>query len=204
MVIKSKQSNMHNKKIEVNLLKEIVKEDNSIPLPNIPDTPRILLPPPEHSLIRSNFQIFSEDILQSFNNPCDSTVTQEGKIHEDLDDAIKKQTMIGLKRKDYDDRPNVVLSKKKMRLSANSDERSHKFGVSSGQGFNTNKIAYNQQSANVNNNFSRVRKQSVEKIDFDINENDDESMSNYNYNNAFIMNNENNSEIEDYNYEMNF
>ena len=190
---------MHSKKLEVNVLKEIVKENNNIPLPNIPDTPKILLPPPEHSLIRSNFQIYAEEILQNLNNPSESFDNNENRIEEDLD-FNKKQTMIGLKRKDYDERPNIVLSKKKMRLSVNKDDV--RMGMNSGL---KQSMTSNQQvDLNVNNNLGKIRKQSMEKFDFDGNENDDESMSNYNYNNAFMMNNDNNSEMDDYNYDINF
>jgi hypothetical protein len=203
MVVKSKQANMHNKKIEVNALKDIAKENNNIPLPNIPDTPKVLLPPPEHSLIRSNFQIFSEDILQNFNNnPSELSDIIENKIEEDLD-FNKKQTMIGLKRRDYEERPNVSLSKKKMRLSVNKeDDKAVRLGINSG--FKQNLTTNTQIDINSNNNLSKFRKQSMEKFEFDVNENDDESMSNYNYNNAFMMNNDNNSEMEDYNYDINF
>jgi len=199
MVVKSKQANMHSKKIEVNVLKEMVKEGNNIPLPNIPDTPKILLPPPEHSLIRSNFQIFSEEILQNFNNPTEIHENVDNKIEDELDHT-KKQTMIGLKRKEYDERPNVILSKKKLRLSGNKEE--DRSGMHNG--FKTSTVININVEQNANNNIpTKIRKQSMEKFDFD-NENDEESISNYNYNSAFMMNNENNSEIEDYNYDMNF
>jgi hypothetical protein len=198
MVVKSKQANMHSKKLEVNVLKEMVKEGNNIPLPNIPDTPKILLPPPEHSLIRSNFQIFSEEILQNFNNPTEIHENVYNKIEEELD-YTKKQTMIGLKRKDYDERPNVIVGKKKLRLSGNKEE--DRSGMHNG--FKTSAINNLKVEQNTNNNVPKIRKQSMEKFDFD-NENDEESMSNYNYNSAFMMNNENNSEIEDCNYDMNF
>lgn len=201
MVVKTKQTNMHHKKIEVPVLKEIVKESNNLPLPNIPDAPKILLPPPEHSLIRSNFQIYSEDILQIFKNPSESADNIDNKFEDDLD-FNKKQTMIGLKRKDYDDRPNAILSKKKMRLSGNKDDdRSARLANS---GLKQTSMNNPQMELNANNNLLKIRKQSIEKFDFDGNDNDDESMSNYNYNNAFMMNNDNNSEMDDYNYDINF
>jgi hypothetical protein len=207
MVVKSKQSNMHSKRIEVNQLKEIVKEVNNCPLPNIPDTPKILLPPPEHSLIRSNFQIFSEEILENFNNPSNHSDNPPIRIEDDLD-FNKKQSMIGLKRRDYDERPNIVLSKKKIRLhSGHTDdkgERLNNFAIHSQKNYKSANIiphanAHGDVTMNPRGgNFSKIRKGSVEKLEIEVNENDEESVSNYNFNTAFIMNNENSQDMDEY------
>ena len=117
MAVKLKAETFYTKKPEQSQLKELAKETNSIPLSNIPDSPQILLPPPEHALIRNNFQIYSEEILQNFSTE-NKNESAEQKLEEEFGLGTKRHSMIGLKRRDYDDRPNLVLSKKKMRLSA--------------------------------------------------------------------------------------
>jgi hypothetical protein len=118
MAVKLKSDTFYTKKPDQIYLKELAREVNSIPLSNIPDNPQILLPPPEHALIRNNFQVFSEEILQNLSNE-NKQETSDTKLEDELKlSTTKRHSMIGLKRRDYDDRPNVVLSKKKMRLSA--------------------------------------------------------------------------------------
>jgi hypothetical protein len=121
MAVKLKAETFYTKKPEQSQLKELAKETNSIPLSNIPDSPQILLPPPEHALIRNNFQIYSEEILQNFSTE-NKNESAEQKLEEEFGIGTKRHSMIGLKRRDYDNRPNVVLSKKKMRLSASHIE----------------------------------------------------------------------------------
>jgi hypothetical protein len=219
MVVKLKQVNLYSKKPELNILKEISKEVNNIPLPNIPDTPKILLPPPEHSLIRNNFQVYSEEILQNYNNPNRNEINPENKFEEEME-LSKKHTMIGLKRRDHDDRPNIGLSKKKMKLSAshnNQEEMSKNIGLKSNMTIGNKYMTSKQNFNNINNNnlnninnnnnntgsnFQAKHKQSDPSVDGNYLE--DDSMSNHHYNNTFIMNNDNNSEMDDYNYDMNF
>lgn len=116
-----KQNLFYNKKPDIPVLKELAKELNSIPLPNIPESPHILLPPPEYSLTRNNFQIYSEEILA---NILHQENEQENPLDKQEDDmsVSKKHTMIGLKRRDNESRP--ILSKKRIRLSAHSDDKS--------------------------------------------------------------------------------
>ncbi len=111
MAVKLRMNNFYNKKPDPIVLKDLSREVNQIKLPNIPDTPLILFPPPEHSLTRNNFQIFSEDILHNLTNT--KTETIEHKFEEEF--LGKRHSMIGLKRRDYDERPNLVL-RKKMRI----------------------------------------------------------------------------------------
>ena len=91
-----KQESMSIKRPDVNKLKELSQEVNSIPLPNIPDTRQILLPPQEHSLMRNNFQVYTEDLMKHFNvnmeNPIERNERASEKasfIHEG-DDQKKK------------------------------------------------------------------------------------------------------------------
>ncbi len=123
------------KRPEVNKLKELAQEVNSIPLPHIPDTKQILLPPQEHSLIRNNFQIFTEELLRQFNinsNTFENVVEKNEKFSEkasqfDVSEDNAKQK--GLRKDEEVSRPvQTVLRRKKNRevkisLEMNRDKK---------------------------------------------------------------------------------
>lgn len=123
------------KRPEVNKLKELAQEVNSIPLPHIPDTKQILLPPQEHSLIRNNFQIFTEELLKQFNinsNSFDNIIEKNEKFSEkasQLDVSEDNAKQKGLRKDDEVSRPvQTVLRRKKNRevkisLEMNRDKR---------------------------------------------------------------------------------
>ena len=189
MAVKLKQNTFYSKKPETSVLKEISKEVNSIPLSNIPDTPQILLPPPEHSLIRNNFQIYSEEILNNFSQNKPENI--DNKSEEELVRS-KRHSMIGLKRRDYDNRPGLILSKKKIKLNAVSEE---------------------DHSELKNNNINNIHKNSTRKISEAFNKNqEEEDMDNIfdNEDRDSLMNREDNffenenSENEDFNYDNTF
>jgi hypothetical protein len=203
---------MYTKKPDINNLKEIAKEVNATPLANIPDTPQILLPPPEHSLIRNNFQVYSEDILHGLTN---QNVKQEQTLEEEFG-IMKRHSMIGLKRRDYDDRHNVVLNKKKMRLSgSNEDDMSFKrfedVAGDSNQKKTAPKVSQHHQSHNNVNNINNVpsSNKSANKLpneddyEGDLFDNEDEDSMSGNQPN-FYMNNGNQDEDDYNNYYDNF
>jgi hypothetical protein len=65
---KLKHDEYYTKKPDINMLKDISKDVNSIPLPDISDTPYVQLPSQEQALIRNNYQIYSDEILSIFKN----------------------------------------------------------------------------------------------------------------------------------------
>ena len=123
VAVKMKQENMSIKRPEVSKMKELAQEVNCIPLPHIPDTKQILLPPQEHALIRNNFQIYTEDLLKQLNVNSiinDNMIEKADKISERaslLNDASEDQSKAKLmKRDDEIFRPaQTVLRRKKNR-----------------------------------------------------------------------------------------
>ena len=110
------------KRPEVLKLKELAQEVNSIPLPNIPDTKQILLPPQEHSLIRNNFQIYTEDLLKQLNinssnidnnmDKIDKISEKASQLNDGNDDYLKQK---GLKSEEISRPVQTVLRRKKNR-----------------------------------------------------------------------------------------
>lgn len=131
-----RQENMCIKRTEVNKLKELAQEVNSIPLPQIPDTKQILLPPQEHSLTRNNFQIYTEDLISQINvnlsniemlNEKNDKLSERAlQPTEVVEDGVKSK---GLKRDEEVSRPvQTVLRRKKNRevkisLELNKDRK---------------------------------------------------------------------------------
>ena len=119
-----KQENMSIKRPEVGKLKDLAIEVNSIPLPNIPDTKQILLPPQEHSLIRNNFQIYAEELLKQFNlnlNTLENFVDKNDRMSEKYsqvnDGNVEDHLRLRSQKKDEDIlKPlQTVLKRKKNR-----------------------------------------------------------------------------------------
>ena len=101
---------MFSRKPDLQNLNQMSREINSLPLPNIPENPHILLPPPEHSLVRNNFQVFSEELFNMLNNP-------NSEIEKNLDDldfnpqnnrGKSRKSIIGIKR--HHERNNERIS----------------------------------------------------------------------------------------------
>ncbi len=165
------------------MLKDLSREINHIELPNIPDSPLILLPPPEHSLTRNNFQIYSEDILHNLNNT--KSQSNEQKFEEEFQG--KRHSMIGLKRRDHEDKSSLVL-RKKMRLGHN--HQLSKSQLKSGE---------EKQSSSQKNNFnSRPVQEDEDMQNILYNENDEEDLE-INRADNFL----NQEDMEEYNYNEN-
>ena len=110
------------KRPEFPRMKDLALDVNIIPLSKIPDTKQILLPPQEHSLIRNNFQIYTEDLLKQLNinsNSNENIIDKNDKISEkasqlnDVNDDYLKQR--GLKNEEISRPVQTVLRRKKNR-----------------------------------------------------------------------------------------
>jgi hypothetical protein len=173
-------------------MKEISKEINAIPLPNIPDTPHILLPPAEHSLIRNNFQIYSEELYSQYNNPISDKQGDENKLEDEIG-LSKRPSMIGLKRREKDDLPNII-SKKKMKLSQSMNE--DEISGSLKGGIKADYFENNNISKKHSNNLKSFGEN--EKQGSDGNSVDMRNIIDQDDHNNFMIND--NSDMDDYNY----
>jgi hypothetical protein len=110
MSVKLKQENYFSKRPDISTLKDLAKGTNDVELPSIPETPHIKLPPPENSLLKNNYQIYSEDLFNLFNNPD----AGRDKLQEELEHN-KKNYFLKTKRKEPIDRDNSMPVRKKQR-----------------------------------------------------------------------------------------
>jgi hypothetical protein len=119
MSVKLKQDNYYTKRPDINMLKEMARGINDTELPSIPDTPHVQLPPPEHSLLRHNYQLYSEELFNIFNNP---EKHLDGSLQEELE-YNKKNFFLKNKRKEHADvDKDIEAPRKRQRLE--EDDRS--------------------------------------------------------------------------------
>ena len=86
------------------MLKEMTESIDNIYLPDIPYTLYVHLPPQEQALIRNNYQIYSEELLNIFKNT--DKHYSVGRLEEELEN--RKHTFLGHKRKDTIEKERVV------------------------------------------------------------------------------------------------
>lgn len=189
---------MNNNLILKEQFKDLALEVNSEALPNIPEKPYILLPPPEYSLTKNVFQVYDEE--QNLIN----IQQKDKKINNDL--IGKTRTTLGIKRanKDtltgnyehdlYDNQEsekeeNIKLTSKK-RFRPDNNENSDSIGLK-----NENKDLFNEddevenQSAKKQNNQNNgseaeAEEESEEQVSSQGYENREEDF-NINFNEAF-------------------
>jgi len=198
---------MYARKPDINYLNRIAKEVNSTNLPSIPENPNILLPPPEYSLIRNNFQIFSEELSHKLNNP-----NLENEFNRDDDNELNslnnkfktRQNMIGIKR--FSEKLSLSSTFKKRRLesenninmnNAKSIDTEDRNTLKNKNKINNEKIVkFDSDSIDQNrnkNNFQIRTDEYEEKSENqDYNENDDEEQEGDEYDQ--MEQNSNNSE----------
>ncbi len=116
--MKLKQDEYYTRKPDISMLKEMTESINEIPLPDIPDTPYIQLPPQEQALIRNNYQIYSEELLNIFKNS--DKHYSSGKLEEELEN--RKHTFLGHKRKDTIEKEDSSVSLKKRKYEDDEEE----------------------------------------------------------------------------------
>ena len=92
LAVKTKQNILYKNKLNVDDLKSLAYSVNRIELPNIPDSPNVLMPPFENSLLKNNFQVYSDNLYQFYHN--NEHLNEENTI-------LKTEIpMLGFKRKD--------------------------------------------------------------------------------------------------------
>lgn len=153
---------MYSKKPDISSLNQMASETNNIPLPHIPENPHILLPPPEHSLIRNNFQVFSEDLANMLNNPNfdfeEKNKLDDLEVNSVQNKGKSRQSIIGIKR--HTDRNTERLSitsnfkKRKTDLSESNNDNFN-MNINKNKGFtNLDSQANKNNLNNTNNNLT--------------------------------------------------
>ena len=136
LAVKSKQNLLYKNKLNVDDLKSLANSVNRIPLPNIPDSPNVLMPPFENSLLKNNFQIYSENLYQYYHN--------NENLNEETSNLNPQIPLLGFKRKDEKIKENKTNEsnpqKKKRKLSLTQAFKTSKEKEENAKKFEKNKI----------------------------------------------------------------
>ena len=201
LAVKAKQNLMYRNRTSVSKMKELAEKVNKIPLPSIPETPNVLMPPIENNLLRNNFQIYSEELNRALLDEENKNFLENTSLRPD------DINILGNKRKNIsqrnDSKNNLngenkagTFQKKRRKISLNqafkktSQENAKKENMTNNNSNENNnlKINFNLNESNKNNKMNSINNNDDnldEEIDFD---NDNEDIDNNN-NNADSTNN---------------
>ena len=188
LAVKNKQSLMYQNRPDISRMKLLANQVNSIPLPFIPDTPNILMPPIENNLLRNNFQIYSDELNQALINEENKKFLENSSLRPD------DINMLGNKRKSNntgnDSKNNLNIEnkfsgfqKKRRKISLNqafkktSQENAKKeIKLNLNENNNNIKIKLNDKK---DSNFNSVNNDdNNDDIDFDNDDNEAENNNN--------------------------
>lgn len=190
LAVKNKQNLMYQNRPDVSRMKTLASQVNSIPLPFIPDSPNILMPPIENNLLRNNFQIYSDELNQALINEENKKFSESTSLRPD------DINMLGNKRKSYtagnDSKNNLNIEsklggfqKKRRKISLNqafkktSQENAKKENMLNLNENNNNiKINLNEKKDSNLNSINNDDNNDDNDIDFDNDDNEGENNNN--------------------------
>ena len=202
LAVKTKQNLMYQNHPPISRMKELAEKVNSIPLPLIPETPNVLMPPLENNLLRNNFQIYSDELNRALLDEENKNIMESTSLRPDDINMLgnKRKFNIGNDSKNNLNSENKFGSfqKKRRKISLNqafkktSQENAKKENmINNIENNNNNKININDNKKNININ-SINNEDNNDDIDF-YNDNDEIE----NNNNVDSTNNNKDEEDED-------
>ena len=202
LAVKTKQNLMYQNHTPISRMKELAEKVNSIPLPLIPETPNVLMPPLENNLLRNNFQIYSDELNRALLDEENKNIMESTSLRPDDINMLgnKRKFNIGNDSKNNLNSENKFGSfqKKRRKISLNqafkktSQENAKKENmINNIENNNNNKININDNKKNININ-SINNEDNNDDIDFD---NDNDEIENNN--NVDSTNNNKDEEDED-------
>jgi hypothetical protein len=200
LAVKNKQKLMYQNRPAISKMKDLADRLNANPLPLIPESPNVLMPPIENNLLRNNFQIYSDELNQALFDEGNKNIIESSSLRPD------DLNMLGNKRKfnvGNDSKNNLNsdakfggFQKKKRKISLNQA-----FKKSSQENAKKeNMMNINENNNNIKINLNDTKKSSKlnsinnDNNDDDIDFDDDNEMEN---NNNVDSTNNNKDEDED-------
>jgi len=210
---------MYSKKPDISKLYQMARETNNVRLPHIPENPHILLPPPEHSLIRNNFQVFSEDLANMLNNPNyeqeEKNKLEDLEINSNHNKGKSRQSIIGIKRHTERTAERLSITSYFKKRKTDMDEINENFDNKNNvnnvnfikkniknenkilsqykQGNDSNDLYSEEENKiknNKNNNFNEINNKNKHRFEDHTNQNEDDNKSENNEMNNDDFNNE--------------
>ena len=195
LAIKTKQNFMYQNRPTVSQMQNLAESVNKIPLPMIPDTPNILMPPVENNLLRNNFQIYSEELNKIVNDENNKNIFNSTTMRPDDFNNI-----LGNKRKNnFSDSKNNILNYEGNKLMGALKKKHRKLSLS--QAFKKTSQANSQKNNNESSNNAKDEDdeenvfdedyggdddgEEMDNDDMDNNEKEDEKNNNNDYEDKF-------------------
>ena len=212
LAVKKKQFLMYQNRCSVSKMKDLAEKVNSIPLPQIPDIPNVLMPPMENNLLRNNFQIYSEELNRALLEEENKNILESTSLRPDDINILgnkRKANNLGNDSKNNLNSDNKLdnklggFQKKKRKISLNqafkksSQENAKKENMININENNNNikiNLNENKQASNLN---SLNNEDNDDDIDFDNDENEMEKKNNPNSTNNFKDEDEDDLKMED-------
>ena len=174
LAVKNKQNLMYQNRPDVSRMKTLASQVNSIPLPFIPDTPNILMPPIENNLLRNNFQIYSDELNQALINEENKKFLESTSLRPD------DINMLGNKRKSNnagnDSKNNLNIDnkiggfqKKRRKISLNQAFKK----TSQENAKKENMLNLNENNNNIKININEKKDSNLNSINDDNNDDND-------------------------------
>ena len=181
--VQNKQIKDLRSKPNINLLKEIAKKINSKVLPNIPETPYVILPPQENNLLKNNFQVYSKDLEDFY------TKKEQIKNNNETSSFLCFDTKnyLGNKRKEINADSENKANKKRIKLLNEFNNKQHKH----------RKLSLSQAFKNSKNDAEKKKNKIVENENSDDNKEDEKVINNnfdYDDEDVFAQDNEEENE----------
>ena len=174
LAVKNKQNLMYQNRPDVSRMKTLASQVNSIPLPFIPDSPNILMPPIENNLLRNNFQIYSDELNQALINEENKKFLESTSLRPD------DINMLGNKRKSNnagnDSKNNLNIDnklggfqKKRRKISLNQAFKK----TSQENAKKENMLNLNENNNNIKININEKKDSNLNSINDDNNDDND-------------------------------
>ena len=162
LAVKKKQNLMYQNRPTVSQMKNLAEKVNSIPLPLIPESPNVLMPPLENNLLRNNFQIYSDELNRALLDEENKNIIESTSLRPDDINMLGNKRKINNLGNDSKNNLNYAGIKKKHRkISLNQS-----FKKSSQE--NAKKESLNNNDNNIKINFNDSKKKDNDDIDIDM------------------------------------
>ena len=186
LAVKTKQNLMYINRPPVQKMKELAEKVNSVPLPLIPETPNVLMPPLENNLLRNNFQIYSEELNRALLDEENKNILESTSLRPDDINMLgnKRKLNIGTESKNNLNFDNK-LGKKRRKISLNQA-----FKKSSQENAKKeNMMNLNETNNNIKINLNETKKSNLNSINNDDNDDDIDFDNDIDNNNGDSTNN---------------
>ena len=186
------QNNMYKNRSKISEMKFLADKVNSIDLPFIPESPVVLRPPINNSLLRNNFQIYSEELNKTLLN--NISLKKDNEIN-----IIGNKRKKSIDSKNYSNNKNIKKEKNKRKKSVSQELKNslQQKNKAIEKSMSSNSLSKDDDDLSLDNNDenddtnNNAGESTLNKKEEDNSDEDEYSEENENMNNNESNNNDN-------------